>query len=193
MTCKFEDLGECAPILGKRVTFGAAASLMATLVVASVGLLFSAPGSAAATARNPDIERGQYLVKIAGCNDCHTAGYLENGGNVPVSEWLTGVTVGFKGPWGVTYAPNLRLTVDSLTEDQWLTFARVERRPPMPWFNLRAMSDDDLRAMYRFVRDLGPKGERAPAAVAPGVKVNTPVIVFEPKMETASNTEADAR
>ncbi len=193
MTCKFEDLGECAPTLGKRVTFGAAASLMATLVVASVGLLFSAPGSAAATARNPDIERGQYLVKIAGCNDCHTAGYLENGGNVPVSEWLTGVTVGFKGPWGVTYAPNLRLTVDSLTEDQWVTFARVERRPPMPWFNLRAMTDDDLRAMYRFIRDLGPKGELAPSAVAPGVRVNTPVIVFEPKMETASNAEAEAR
>ena len=47
MTCKFEDLGACAPILGKRVTFGAAASLMATLVVTSVGLLFSVPGSAA--------------------------------------------------------------------------------------------------------------------------------------------------
>jgi hypothetical protein len=52
MTCKFEDLGACAPILGKRVTFGAAASLMATLVVVSVGLLFSAPGSA--TAVNAD-------------------------------------------------------------------------------------------------------------------------------------------
>ena len=49
MTCKFEDLGACAPILGERVTFGAAASLMATLVVASVGLLFSAPGSASAS------------------------------------------------------------------------------------------------------------------------------------------------
>jgi len=47
MTCKYEDLGACAPIVGKRVTFGAAASLMATLVVASVGLLFSVPGSAA--------------------------------------------------------------------------------------------------------------------------------------------------
>ena len=47
MTCKFEDLGACAPILGKRFTCGAAASLMATLVVASVGLLFSVPGSAA--------------------------------------------------------------------------------------------------------------------------------------------------
>jgi hypothetical protein len=46
MTCRFEDLGECGPNLGKRVTFGAAASIMATLVVASVGLLFSGPSSA---------------------------------------------------------------------------------------------------------------------------------------------------
>jgi len=45
------------------------------------------------------------------------------------------------------------------------------------------MSDTDLRAMYRFIRELGPKGERAPAAAAPGVSVNTPVIVFEPRME----------
>ena len=32
----------------ERVTFGAAASLMATLMIASVGLLFSMPGTAAA-------------------------------------------------------------------------------------------------------------------------------------------------
>jgi hypothetical protein len=52
MTCKYEGLGASAPILGKRVTFGAAASLMATLVVTSVGLLFSAPGAAAAALRS---------------------------------------------------------------------------------------------------------------------------------------------
>lgn len=36
----------------ERVTFGAAASLMATLMIASVGLLFSVPGTAA-EARQP--------------------------------------------------------------------------------------------------------------------------------------------
>ena len=170
-----------------KLTFGAAASLMTALVLTSVTLLFSAP-SRADTKDDPAIRRGEYLVKIGGCNDCHTAGYPEKAGNVPVGEWLTGTPLGFKGPWGTSYAANLRLTVDSVTEDQWVTFARVPRRPPMPWFNLRDMSDDDLRAMYRFIRDLGPKGERAPAAAAPGVSVNTPVIVFEPRMEaTASN------
>ena len=197
MTNKFEDLGACAPILGKRVTFGAAASIMATLMVASVGLLFSPPGTAAepaAQAKDSMIQRGEYLVKIGGCNDCHTAGYPEQAGNVPKSEWLMGAPVGFKGPWGTSYAANLRLTVDTLTEDQWVTFARVPRRPPMPWFNLRDMNDADLRAMYRFISELGPKGERAPAAAAPGVIVNTPVIVFEPRVETtASNSGAAKR
>jgi mono/diheme cytochrome c family protein len=168
---------------------------MATLVVASVGLLFSAPGSAAeGKADKASVERGRYLVQIGGCNDCHTAGYAETAGNVPQSEWLMGSPLGFKGQWGTSYAANLRLTVDGLTEDQWVTFARVPRRPPMPWFNLRDMSDGDLRAMYRFVRELGPKGERAPPPAAPGVVVKTPVIVFEPRIETtASNREGATR
>jgi mono/diheme cytochrome c family protein len=144
----------------KRIACGTGASIMASLVMASVGVLFSNPSAAA---DDPAVKRGQYLVQIGGCNDCHTAG--------------------FKGAWGTTYAANLRLTLSGLTEDQWVTFARVPRRPPMPWFNLRDMSDTDLRAMYRFIRELGPKGERAPAAAAPGVSVNTPVIVFEPRME----------
>ena len=169
----------------KRLTCGAAASIMASLVMTSVGLLFSNPSAAA---DDPAVKRGRYLVQIGGCNDCHTAGYAEKAGNLPTDEWLTGTPVGFKGPWGTTYAANLRLSLSALTEDQWVTFARVPRRPPMPWFNLRDMSDTDLRAMYRFIRDLGPKGQRAPTAAGPGVAVDTPVIVFEPQMQNKSGS-----
>jgi uncharacterized membrane protein len=28
---------------------------------------------------DPQVERGRYLVKITGCNDCHTAGYAPTG------------------------------------------------------------------------------------------------------------------
>ena len=56
-----------------------------------------------------DVERGRYLVQVGGCNDCHTVGYLESGGTVPEPQWLTGGRVGYKGPWGITYAPNLLL------------------------------------------------------------------------------------
>jgi len=76
---------------------------------------------------------------------------------------------------------NLRLYVQKLTEAQWLTRVRQPMRPPMPWFNLREMTDADLIAMYRFIRGMGPAGEPAPAAAAPGVAVTTPYIEFVPK------------
>ena len=31
----------------------------------------------------PSVERGRYVAKIAGCNDCHTAGYAPSGCKVP--------------------------------------------------------------------------------------------------------------
>ena len=134
------------------------------------------PGANART-----IEHGRYIVNISGCNDCHTPGYPESGGKTPRSDWLTGNPVGFQGPWGTSYPANLRLLVQSMTEAQWIARARTPMRPPMPWFSLQAMSDNDLRAIYRFVRHLGPKGEPAPAYAAPGQKVNTPYIVFVPQ------------
>ena len=55
------------------------------------------------------IEHGSYLVTVGGCNDCHTAGYAESAGEVPESDWLQGDSLGWQGPWGTTYATNLRL------------------------------------------------------------------------------------
>lgn len=127
------------------------------------------------------LERGRYIVATSGCNDCHTAGYPESGGRIPQSEWLTGNTVGFSGPWGTTYPANLRLLAQKLSEKEWMVKARSEMRPPMPWFALRDMQDDDLRAVYRFVRSLGPKGQPAPAYLPPGRTAATPYIEFVPK------------
>lgn len=127
------------------------------------------------------LDRGRYLTVTSGCNDCHSSGYLESGGALPTERWLTGGPVGFQGPWGTTYPANLRLLVDGMSEAQWLTRARQPMRPPMPWFNLRAMDDQDLIAIYRFIRALGPAGEPAPDAVGPGAVVATPYIDFVPK------------
>jgi mono/diheme cytochrome c family protein len=154
--------------------------------VAAKAPAVKAPAVKVATATStsgmgPSAERGRYLVATSGCNDCHTAGYAENGGTTPQAEWLMGAPVGFRGPWGVSYPANLRLTVQGMSESEWLQFSRVPRLPPMPWFNLRDMSDEDLRSMYRFIRTLGPKGERMPAAVAPNGNVQTPFIQFTPQ------------
>ena len=114
------------------------------------------------------VARGLYLVRISGCNDCHTPGYAESAGQTPQAAWLTGSAVGFRGPWGTTYPANLRLSMQRLTEAEWLQRARQPMRPPMPWFALRDMSDEDLRAVYAAVRHLGPAGDPAPTYVAAG-------------------------
>ena len=152
-------------------------------LIAVVPVVILAAGGAviSATTQHQCIERGRYLSIVGGCNDCHTRGYGERSGDIPESLWLTGSAVGFQGPWGTTYPPNLRLVAASMSEMKWLTHARAARRPPMPWFNLRAMSDADLRAIYAYLRSLGAGGTPAPAYVPPGEHVATPYIDFVPK------------
>lgn len=132
---------------------------------------------ARAAAADPQIERGRYVVMIGGCNDCHTAGFAPSGAKVPESEWLKGDAVGFRGPWGTTYPSNLRLYMQPLTEAQWIKAAKgLQARPPMPWWALHAMSEEDLRAMYRFVRQLGAPGKPTPAYLPPDVAPKPPYI-----------------
>jgi len=151
--------------------------LLLTLLTAIASLAYAAD---AATSQQM-VERGRYLVTVSGCNDCHTPNYPESGGKIPESDRLTGNSVGFQGPWGTSYPSNLRLTMKNLNEQQWLQRARQPLRPPMPWFSLRDMTDDDLRAVYAYIRQLGPKGQPAPAYAAPGQTVSTPYIEFMPK------------
>jgi mono/diheme cytochrome c family protein len=126
-----------------------------------------------------EVERGRYLVTVSGCNDCHTPGYAPSDGQVDEALWLTGDAFGWRGPWGTTYPSNLRLLMQNLSEEQWLDFARsLKTRPPMPWFNLNRMKDDDLRAIYRYTRYLGAGGSPAPAYVPPGQEPNPPFAVF---------------
>ena len=125
------------------------------------------------------VAAGRYLVLVGGCNDCHTPGYAETGGNVEESTWLTGSAVGYRGPWGTTYPSNLRRTVDGLSEAAWIEMVRTRNGlPPMPWPSLHAMSDADLAALYSFIRALGPTGDVAPTAQPPGVTPTGPFVDF---------------
>lgn len=149
------------------------------LVVAALPVLLIGPLAAAPADDDASVARGRYVVQTAGCNDCHTPGYAMHDGQTPVSQWLLGDRLGWQGPWGTTYAANLRLYMDRMTEDEWVADARtLKRRPPMPWFNVNAMDEDDLRAMYRFVRSLGDPGQPAPDYVPPGQPVLGPVVMF---------------
>jgi len=143
--------------------------------------LLAAGAQAQPPGGDAELGRGRYLVATSGCNDCHTAGYMQQNGQVPEAEWLTGDSIGWQGAWGTTYAANLRLLFQQIDEKTWLERARQAMRPPMPTPSLRAMSDADLRAIYRYVRSLGAKGQPALAYVPPGGKVKTPYFDLTPK------------
>ena len=131
-------------------------------------------------AESPE-EAGRYIVTIGGCHDCHTPGFLEVGWEVPESDYLTGVPVGWRGPWGTTYAPNLRLTVQNYTEDAFVEMLRTRNAlPPMPWMNINLLSETDARAVYRYIRSLGPGGEATPTPLPPGQEPETPFIILAP-------------
>jgi mono/diheme cytochrome c family protein len=134
-----------------------------TILAATLG---AAPAMGASA--DPQIERGRYVALIGGCNDCHTAGFAPSGGKVPESEWFKGDSLGWRGPWGTTFAPNLRIYVRTMTEDAWVKAAKtLKTRPPMPWWALQAMSEPDLRALYRFIRSVGEPGAPAPPYLPP--------------------------
>lgn len=134
------------------------------------------------------IAQGEYLVKVSGCNDCHTPGYMEAGGEVPTAQWLVGSPLGYHGPWGTTYAANLRLKVADMDDATWLKYtADLHTRPIMPDFNLRAMREQDRLAIFRFIKSLGPGGAPAPAYLPPGQKPQPPYLeLVLPTAPTAS-------
>lgn len=149
------------------------------LIAAGITSILSSPALAASSTDKQLIERGRYVVKVSGCNDCHTPAYIPNNGNIPVEQWLIGDNFGWNGPWGTTYGANLRLFMKDMTEQQWVETAKtLQRRPPMPWYNLNAMHEDDLRAIYHFVRSLGDAGKPAPAFVPVGQTPNPPYAIF---------------
>ncbi len=127
------------------------------------------------------VEQGRYLAITAGCNDCHTDGYLATEGDVPETEWLLGTQVGWRGPWGTTYPPNLRLTVQDLTEAEWVTMMRTRKAlPPMPWMNINQLVEADTRSLYAYIQSLGPAGDRMPTALPPDQEPTTPYLSLFP-------------
>jgi cytochrome c553 len=126
-------------------------------------------------------EAGRYITTIGGCHDCHTPRFLETGWEVPESEWFTGVPVGWRGPWGTTYGSNLRLTVQRLTEDQFVETLKTRKAlPPMPWPLVSNMHESDMRAVYKYLKSLGPAGEEMPAPLPPNQEPTTPFVVLAP-------------
>jgi mono/diheme cytochrome c family protein len=149
------------------------------IAIALLAVAVSCPVYSQEKKGDPMVERGRYVVLIGGCNDCHTAGYAPSGGKTPEAEWLLGDGLGWNGPWGTTYATNLRLSFSKMSEAEWVKQAKsLSARPPMPWFNVRAMTERDLRALYRYVKTLQPVGKPAPEYLPPGKTPPEPTVKF---------------
>lgn len=130
------------------------------------------------------IEYGRKLVLIMGCIDCHTPSPLGLGAAMgsaygPEEDWLTGAELGFYGPYGTAYPVNLRLLISEIDEKQWIALAQNLRQDsPMAWSRLPDLNTEDLRAIYRYIEYLGPKGVHAPPRLPPGVKPTTKYFYF---------------
>ena len=148
--------------------------LAAALVACGVGVL-SADADQPAPKVDPLISRGRYLVVIGACNDCHTPRWRTSDGNVPVASWMVGSDVGLRAAWGTEYPVNVRRWFQEISEQQWL-FAVKTRGGKMQWHDMRHLTLDDQRAIYRFIHSLGPKGEEAPQDVAPELEPTTPYV-----------------
>lgn len=130
---------------------------------------------------NAAIARGRYLVGFGSCNDCHTPHWRESDGTVPVSAWMTGTRLGYRGPWGTSYPANVRLEFATVSEEQWLFMVRTRAGHwPMVWHDLRLLDIDDQRAIYRFIKSLGVAGSQAPPGLAPSVNPSTPYVWVVP-------------
>ena len=135
-------------------------------IVFAVGLGFAAPG---AIAQDVSVDFGAHLAVIGGCHDCHTAGYNQAEGKFDPNIALMGSTEPFEGPWGTTFAKNLRLSLKDMSEDDWLKYSDTfKAKPPMPWYNVHAFTDVEARSLYQYIKSLpGGLGDPAPEAIPP--------------------------
>lgn len=162
-----------------------AAGVLALLLVAAAnGQAQQRAGGAAAPATPAD--RGKYLVNITGCHDCHSPksqgmtpdpARLLSGrpsttpmpskadNEVHASLDLTA----WYGPWGQTVASNLTpdtatgMPAKGYTEATFVATMRTGKKPngqalqpPMPSDVYQNLTDDDLKAIWAYLRTLKP-------------------------------------
>src|SRR4026209_816452 len=99
----------------------------------------------------------------------HPESFPINGGTAASATWLMTMAASgtaFSGPWGVSFAANLtpddNTGLEIWTEDMFVKAVRTGRHmgvsrpilPPMPWPNVGAMNDEDLRAVYAYLRSI---------------------------------------
>lgn len=131
------------------------------------------PQQVTAPVQPPDVstpvKRGEYLVTIAACTDCHTprgetgrpmSGMDFAGGTVFEDVAAPNIT---PDPTGISY-------YDESIFLEAIRTGHVKGRtlkPIMPWWQYRNMTDEDLKAMFAYLRMLKPIRHRLDNTVPP--------------------------
>jgi hypothetical protein len=160
----------------------------------------------AAKAKPAQVKRGEYLVTIASCHDCHTPMKMTPDGPAPdFSRALSGHPpdaaepagsagktdlmlsgsdlTSFRMPWGILYSRNLtpdKSGIGEWTEAQFIKTLRTGRHqgegralmPPMPWPNAAAMSDEDLKAVFAYLKSIKPIQNTVPEPKVPPAAID---------------------
>jgi mono/diheme cytochrome c family protein len=146
------------------------------VAAAMIGALVS-QAPATANAGSPEVERGQYLVNIAGCNDCHTPGYFL--GKPDMTRYLGGSEVGFELPGlGVFHGPNLtpdkETGLGAWTDAQIVAALQTGKRPDgrelapiMPWHAFAKLTRQDVDAIVAFLRSVPTVKNKVPGPFGP--------------------------
>lgn len=143
---------------------------------------------------DPLAERGQYLVTLLGCGSCHTDGALLGTANAKLLLAGSNTGIAISNPLrqehpGMVFPPNLTPDPDtglgnwSETDIVMMLKAGEDRHgirqsPVMPWAAYAQMSDDDARAIARYLKSLAPVPHKVPANVRPGQPSDKPHVYF---------------
>lgn len=83
------------------------------------------------------------------------------------------------GPWGTSFTANLTpdkaTGLGNWTQDQFIKTIRTGKHlgigrpilPPMPWFNFAKLTDEDMAALFAYLRSLKPVVNRVPQPIPP--------------------------
>jgi mono/diheme cytochrome c family protein len=104
------------------------------------------------------VKRGAYLVKMATCTDCHTP-------RDPKFDPIQGMEMAGGNPLGEVHSANLTPEASGIGYYDEALFVQTMRTGSvrarslnafMPWWIFRNMTDDDLKAVFAYLRTLKP-------------------------------------
>jgi cytochrome c553 len=107
------------------------------------------------------VKRGEHLVHLAGCPDCHTP----SDKGAPIQGMEFGGGMALMGPWGSVAAANLTPDATGIPDYDEALFLEVMRAgftrgrklsPIMPIMAYKDLTDDDLRAMLAYLKTMKP-------------------------------------